>query len=127
MKGLCLSAVLFFPFLTGCSIVGGIAGASHDPIWRVKSAERYRPTIATNFTESVLADSGRPHQEQHFDDLMRSFPSAVQRVESVLVAVPDSSFVTRYRDNTFELLQGEKTLIKERLPAVFNMHPKDSR
>ncbi len=39
----------------------------------------------------------------------------------------DSSFGTRYRDNTFELLQGEKTLIKERLPAVFDMHPKDSR
>ncbi len=127
MKRFYLANLLIWFFLaivSGCSIVGGgIAGASYDPIWRVKSAERYRTTIATNFTECLLTATARTRPEQHFDDLMRTFPSEVQRVEEAFVSVPNSSFLARYRRRMFELQHEDKTVIIERLPTVFDMHP----
>ncbi len=124
MKILLICVILsLFVFQGGCKIVGGgIAGASYDSVWRRREADNYVITMSTDIRESVVDNDALISPEQHFVDIMRSFPKSVERVDEALVHIPRTNFTAQYRRNTFILSDGDKLIVEEQLPSVFNMH-----
>jgi len=108
----------------GCRYIGGgIAGASFDPIWYVRAAERYAGVVASNKVTVSVARLTGAQPPQLFDDIMHAFPIRQERIEDVFVSIAGTSLAGRYRKYRFELWRDNTVVISEKLPKVFNMHP----
>lgn len=115
---------LLFCSVVGCRYVGGgVAGASFDPIWQVKAAERYQEAVATNRLTVTVARLTDERPPQLFGDIMHAFPVSQERIEESFVPVADTGLEARYRRQRLEIKSGTDLVINEKLPKVFNMHP----
>lgn len=126
MKLLCgatVVALLLTP-VTGCRYIGGgVAGASFDPIWQVKAAERYPVMVSSNrLTVSVARLTGE-QPPQLFDGIMHAFPVRQDRIKGSFTPINGTGFEARYRKQCLQIRSGPALLIREELPKVFNMHP----
>lgn len=119
--------IALLPLATGCLIVGGgIAGAGADPIWRVQSAKNYDEYKSEKIRVALNPNPEAEPPEWYFDDVMRNFAASVERVDSDFTAIPDTDFQARFNHSDqklFELRDSNATIIIERLPKVFCMHP----
>ncbi len=118
-----------FVIAGGCDrIGGGIAGAGRDFKSRRQEADNYKGTVSPLIQETEFDNSpDRSSHRQHWDDVMRTFPASVEQVGESWVQVPGTDYSARYKrnsfgNNRFELRRAERELLKEKLPAVFNMH-----
>jgi len=66
----------------GCGYIsGGVAGASFDPIWEVKSAERYPQVVATSRVRVTVALLTGERPPQMFEGIMHAFPVHQERID----------------------------------------------
>lgn len=116
-------------FSSGCEDVGckhfggGIAGAGYDSAARRRAVDNFKGTTSRVIRERIIDNDPRVRPKQHFADVMRSFPTNVERVEDAWIHIPDTNFEARYALNTFVLRAAGRVIVNQKLPAVFNMHP----
>lgn len=109
---------------------GGIAGASWDSKKSLVEIENYQGYIAPTVAEEIVKNqcSGRSKEtwagiSQHFDDIFRSFPFYIEQLENNAKNIPELGFQVSFKNREFIAEKNGVTLIYEKLPAVFAMHP----
>lgn len=109
---------------------GGIAGASWDSKKNIAEIENYKGYISPQLTEDIVENQchGRSEEtwagiSQHFDDIFRSFAFRLERLEANPVQIPSLGLEVSFKDREFLAKKNNAVLIREKLPAVFVMHP----
>ena len=127
-----LTLILLVMLAAGCDSDsgGGIAGASWDSKKNLAEVENYQGYIAPTVSEVIVENQchGRSKEtwagiSQHFEDIFRSFPFYIERLEGKAVEIPELGLQVSFQNREFIAKKDGVTLIHEKLPSVFVMHP----
>lgn len=115
---------------TGCDTGGGIAGASWDSKKHLAEVENFQGYVSPQLSEEVFGNQCRGRSKetwagisQHFENIFRSFSFQVGRLEENETEIPHLGLKASFKDREFIAKKDGSVLIKEKLPAVFVMHP----
>jgi hypothetical protein len=102
-----------------------IGGAGYDPKATAAEAENYPTYMAAHVREEVFTGCD-DNVKQHFHQMFRSFRESYPQIDRAPVTLKSGIHRASYRNsgaNVFVLTEGDRTLIRETLPAAFYMHP----
>ena len=119
MQKIILSYVMLLTLLT----VGCIAGGGLDSKKDIEEANNYQRYISPRLSEEIIKNQISCRQPAHFEDIFRSFSFHKERIEKRPVELSEFGLTATFKEHEFLVRRKEEVLIKEHLPAVFNMHP----
>lgn len=102
----------------------GIGGAGFDNKATVEEAEKY-PRFIAPFVQEIISSKceGDEKVTQQFGQMFRGFDSNYPKIDEKPVPLKLTNASASYSNRMFEVREGEKALIQERLPSAFYMHP----
>jgi hypothetical protein len=111
-------------FIYGCD-GPGIAGAGRDSQQNLNEVENYKAYIAPQISEKVVPNECDSIQCWHSEDIFRSFSFSLPEVGAKPIEIYRYGLTVSFNheNREFVVQNKDKIIIKEKLPAVFYMHP----
>ncbi|OGP66410.1 MAG: hypothetical protein A2W27_02840 [Deltaproteobacteria bacterium RBG_16_44_11] len=116
--------ILSYVILLGLLTAGfGVAGGGLDSKKNIEEANNYQRYISPRLSEKIIKNQIKCDHPAHFEDIFRYFSFHIKRIDKHPVELAEFGFVASFQNHEFLVQRKGETLIKERLPVVFNMHP----